>query len=60
MKQSNFFTPKQNKLLYEIIDKYCSENKAEFRKNIKSFIVYDRFIHKNRIIASLKKIFNHD
>lgn len=51
------FTSKQNELLYELIDTYGGDNKREFRRELKSFIAYDRMIFKTRIFTALKQVF---
>lgn len=51
------FTSKQNELLYELIRKYGGDNKREFKRELKSFISYDRMIFKTRIFAALKQVF---
>jgi len=50
------FTSKQNELLYDLIRKYGGDDKIEFKRELKSFLLYDRLIFKNRIFAKLKEI----
>jgi len=50
------FTSKQNELLYDLIRKYGGDDKIEFKRELKSFLLYDRLIFKNRIFDKLKEI----
>lgn len=49
------YTSKQTEMLYDLIEKYGGENKVEFKKEITSFILYDRMTYKSRIAAALNR-----
>jgi len=50
------YTSKEQELIYDLARKYGGENKQEFVKEIKSLMLYDRMIYKQRILAALKGV----
>lgn len=52
-KEKKQFTSKQTEMLYDLIEKYGGDDKVNFKREIKSFILYDRMTYKSRISAAL-------